>query len=239
MLTKFFRLPALAASLAMSFGGWLHADVVINEINFRPAGIPENTKGEFIELRNTGTASVNIGGWQFTKGVTFTFAAGTTIPAGGYLVVAADRPTFLTQHPCVSNVVGNWSGSLSNTGEDIKLVDALAVTRDAVTYYTEGDWAQRVREATFGGWDWLSLANGGGRTLELRNPAINHDNGQNWRVSTASGGTPGAANGAAIANIEPIISGVQHSPASPRSTEAVTVSCKVLDETPTQRQWRG
>ena len=233
MRMKIPRLVSIAAALALSLGASLRADVVINEIHFRPPGIPENPKGEFIELFNTGAASVDLGGWQFTKGVTFTFATGTTIPAGGFLVVASDRTTFLAQHPGVPNVVGNWSGSLSNTGEDIKLVDALAVTRDTVTYYTEGDWAQRVREAVFGGWDWLSLANGGGRTLELRNPAINHDNGQNWQVSAVAGGTPGAANGAASTNIEPIISGVQHSPASPRSTDAVTISCKVLDETPT------
>ena len=233
MLTKIPRLFSIAAAIALSLGGWLRADVVINEINFRPGtGFPENPKGEFIELRNTGTVDVNIAGWQFTKGVTFTFAAGTTIAANGYLVVAADLATFNAQHPGVSNVVGNFSGALSNTGEEIKLVNALAVTQDAVTYYSEGDWAQRVRETVFNGWDWQSLANGGGRSLELRNPAINRDNGQNWQVPAVAGGTPGAANAAASTNIEPIISGVQHSPASPRSTEAVTVSCKVVDETP-------
>ena len=75
---KIPRLLMLTAALAFSLGGSLHAAVVINEINYRPAGIPENPKGEFIELRNTGALSVNIGGWQFTKGVAFTFAAGTT-----------------------------------------------------------------------------------------------------------------------------------------------------------------
>ena len=99
-------------------------------------------------------------------------------------------------------------------------------------YATEGDWAQRVREAAYGGWDWLSLANGGGRTLELRNAAVDNGNGENWTFSATAGGTPGAANSALTANIEPIISDVKHSPASPRPDQAVTISCKLLDETP-------
>ncbi len=236
MFTKTLRLFSIVAAFAALSGGLLRADVVINEIMYRPGTtFPENTKAEFIELRNTGAASVNLAGWQFTKGVTFIFGAGATIPANGYLVVAADLPTFTAQHPGVTNVVGNWTGSLGNSGEEIRLVNfvnALPVTQDAVTFYSEGDWAQRVREATFGGWEWLTAANGGGRSLELRNAAFDNDNGQNWQPSAVAGGTPGVANAAASANIEPVISGVKHSPASPRSTEAVTISCKVVDETP-------
>ena len=218
--------------MAAHFGGRLGAEVVIHEINFRPAGIPENTKGEFIELSNTGATPVDLAGWQFTKGVGFTFPAGTNLAAGAYLVVAADLPTFSAQHPGVANVVGNWSGSLANSGEQIKLVDALGVAQDAVTYYAEGDWALRVREAAFGGWDWQSLANGAGRTLELREAGLDNNRGQNWTVSAGAGGTPGAVNSAAVANLEPLISDVRHFPASPRSTEAVTISCQLLDETP-------
>ncbi len=221
-------LPSCFLFAVYCLGGWLRADVVINEIYFRTPIVPETTNAEYIELRNTGAAAVSLAGWQFAKGVSFTFAAGTSIPAGGYLVVAADLAAFSAQYPGVGNVVGNWSGSLANSGEQIKLVDALGVAQDSVNYFAEGDWAERVSEVTFGGWDWLSLANGYGRSLELRNPALDHHSGQNW----AMGLTPGRANFAMSTDIEPIIRDVKHSPASPRSNQAVTVSCNLLDETP-------
>src|SRR5215210_3445448 len=92
------------------------ADVVINEILFRPGvGYPEITDREFIELYNADAAPANVSGWRFTRGVTFTFPANTTIPAGGYLVVAANLPSFQAAHPGVTNALGNWVGTLSNT----------------------------------------------------------------------------------------------------------------------------
>src|SRR5690349_7363141 len=76
------------------------AAVVINEIMFHPPGLPgDNLVGEWLELLNTGTAAVDVGGWQFTKGITYAFHPNTMIPAKGYLVVAADLGTFTTTHP--------------------------------------------------------------------------------------------------------------------------------------------
>ena len=66
-----------------------HAEPVINEIMFHPGGVPEDPALEWIELHNPDEAVANVGGWQFSKGVKFTIPPGTTIPAGGYLVVAA------------------------------------------------------------------------------------------------------------------------------------------------------
>ena len=53
------------------------ARVVINEIFYHaPDGIEDL---EYIELHNSGEDAVDLSGWKFTKGLKFTFPAGTKI----------------------------------------------------------------------------------------------------------------------------------------------------------------
>ena len=216
----------------------LRAQVVVNEIMYRPgSAFPENVGLEFIELHNTTALAVDVGGWALTSGVDFTFPAGASIPAGGYVVVASNAGLVQSTYG-ISGVFGPWVAgtSLSNSGEKITLSKPGAVAGtfdkiDSVTYAGEGDWGTRVIEPTFSGWDWTTTANGGNKSMELRNPAVSNDNGQNWSPSTAAAGaTPGAANSVLTANVPPIIHGVQHSPAVPKSTDVVTISCDVTDE---------
>ena len=117
---------ALACATLSSANG----SVVINEIMYQPAGFPENPMAEYIELSNTSLFDADISGWQFTKGVSFVFPSGTVIPPNGYLVVAANLATFQSAHPGVSNAIGNWTGSLSNISEELKLVNSAGVTQD-------------------------------------------------------------------------------------------------------------
>ncbi len=52
------------------------------------------------------------------------FANGTTIPAGGYLVVAKDNVTLKAKYPAISaSIIGNFSGSLANSSDVIALND--------------------------------------------------------------------------------------------------------------------
>jgi hypothetical protein len=54
---------------------------------------------DWVELYNAGTSAANIGGWSLTDSDDsdkFVFPAGTTIPAGGYLVVWCDASTNTT-----------------------------------------------------------------------------------------------------------------------------------------------
>ena len=144
------------------------AGVVINEIMYRPGTtVPftaENTATEFIELYNTDTAPVNIGGWALTSGVSYTIPANTMIAANGYVVVAAN-PAALQARYGVAGALGPWlaGSALSNGSERVRLSKpGLAPGSfdkvDDVTYASEGDWALRVRETTFNGYDWSSTA---------------------------------------------------------------------------------
>ncbi len=224
-----FHSIMLSAGLVL-LAGIGRADVFMNEIMYQPAGIPEPTELEFIELVNSGSTAVDVSGWRFDKGVDFTFPDGTIMPPGTFLVVASDVAAFAAGNPSVSPVIGGWMGNLGNGGEQVRLIDAGGQTVDSVAYADEGDWAWRVREATFGGWAWVSPADGGGRSLELRNAAVDHDNGQNWGSSQVAGGTPGAVNSLASNATAPLISKVKHWPAVPTSAQQVTISCELDDE---------
>ncbi|MDP7442632.1 MAG: lamin tail domain-containing protein, partial [Verrucomicrobiota bacterium] len=87
------------------FGG-----IVINEIHYHPAS--EDVREEFVELHNTDGEAVSLDGWSLHSGVRFDFPK-TTVPAHGYLVVAADADVFATRHPGVQPVVAGWNGVLS------------------------------------------------------------------------------------------------------------------------------
>ena len=235
MRTTFRRLFSIATLLLPLFST---AVPVINEIMYRPgAGYPEDTSLEFIELHNPGLADVDVEGWAITSGVDFTLPAGASIPAGGFLVVAADVAAFQAAHPSVTNVHGPWAAGsgLSDKGETITLSQPGATpgawtTVDSVSYADEGDWAATRTWDTTNGFLWSAGANGAGKSLERRNPNLVSDNGQAWGDSTAVGGSPGAANSLLAANIAPIIRKVNHWPAVPKSTEAVTISCELRDE---------
>jgi hypothetical protein len=62
--------------------------VVFNEILIRRSGGSPNVD-QLVELRNTGSSPINVGGWVFCHEFNYNavFPAGTTIAAGGYLTV--------------------------------------------------------------------------------------------------------------------------------------------------------
>lgn len=204
--------------------------IIISEIMYHPSS--ENVLEEYIELHNSGPASANLTGWKFTKGVSFTFP-NVSIPAGGYLVVAADVDVFTGKYPAVANRVGGWTGTLNNDGEDIELEDANGNTVTSVEYADEGDWAVRQRgilDRNFRGWDWYKPHDGAGNSLELINPLLANNGGQNWAASLVVNGTPGAVNSVNDNNVAPLILEATHFPIVPRSVDPVTFSARILDE---------
>lgn len=229
--------PFTALSLLFIVTQVSRAEPVINEIMFHPPhaeNTAEPVAEEFIEIYNNDLFNpVVLDGWALNAGVGFTFSE-TTIPAGGYVVVAADPAVFAAKYPGVTaTVVGPWTGRLSNSGEKIRLIDDGGVEVDELTYSDEGDWAVRRRgplDSGHQGWIWESNADGLGGSLELRNPALTNREGQNWQASAIGGETPGAANSAATPDIAPMIRDVEHSPAIPSSSDFVQVTAKLTDE---------
>ncbi len=230
------RFLSAAIGLSLSASCAMASDVLINEILYHPFHTPaqaEDTGQEWVELYNRGTNAVSLHGWKLSKGVEFTFT-NVTLPAGGYLVVAASRTNFLAKYPGVTNVVGDWQGRLSNSDDELRLLDAAGEEVDHVDYADSGDWAVRARQSAdaFGlrGWDWLAPHDGGGATLELINSSMPNEYGQNWAASTISQGTPGTTNTVVATNTAPFIQGVTHFPLVPRSTETVRITARIHDE---------
>ena len=147
-------------------------DIVINEIMCDP--ISGQSNGEFIELFNKGGAAVNLTGWKLRGGLNFDFPAGTSIPQGGYLVVAGDA-AYISANYAGATVVGNWSGGLNNKGDLIRLIDNFGNLADEVDYEVGGDWPE--------------LAAGLGSSLELVNPNLDNSRASAWRNSDESNRT--------------------------------------------------
>jgi len=209
----------------------LSAAPVITELMYHPLSVlnsPEDPAREWIEIHNPGAAAVDLSGWKLTRGVSFTIPAGTTVAAGGYVVIAADLAKFAASYPgFAGTVIGGWTGKLANGGERVELSDAAGVAVDDVNYADEGAWALRVRSAvSFGhqGWEWEAKHDGGGHSLAKVVAASPSLEGQNWKVSDQAGGTPGAANwttvpaGAGLFAVD-----VRHAPVLPKSNEAIRV----------------
>lgn len=154
-------------------------DVVINELMYNP--ISGNDADQYIELYNQGTNPVNLTGWQFTTGVTFTFPNVTLAP-NSYLVVAANLTNLLARYTNLNtaNAIGNFGGKLSHSGELVTLSmpqlfytnTPILVPEDQVSYGTGGRWGE-----------WAS---GGGSSLELIDPQANHRLAANWADSDES-----------------------------------------------------
>lgn len=223
--------------------------VVINEIMYHPAS--ENPLDEWVELHNPTATNVNLSGWRLSGGIAFNFATNTVIPAGQYLVVAANATAFDEKYITVGNVVGHWlawtvtnvngrsftnfTPTLSNTRNTISLRDSRDNIVDSVTYADDGDWAVRRRSLPLSGvrgWEWFTEADGLGRTLELIQPGLDNSSGQNWGTGSVAEGTPGAQNSIRAANIAPLILNATHQPVIPKSSEPVSVTARILDENP-------
>ena len=150
----------------------------INEIHYNPSPAQgSNDHYEFLELVNLTSEPVDLSGWRFSAGISHTFANGTVIPAGGYLVLAKHAPSYAN----LGYPVIQWqNGSLSNSGEWLWLVDADGQTVDEVWYQTDGDWT--------------SSAHATGFSFELKPNAPHNLTADQWEPSIALGGTPGRAN---------------------------------------------
>ena len=139
--------------------------IVINEIFYHP---PESRRGEFLELYNRGAEGVDLSGFRFSKGIDYTIANGTLLPAGGFLVIAED-PDLLLEHYGLGDALGPYEGTLADAGENVRLLDRAGNLVDEVRYFDGGRWAR-----------W---ADGGGSSLELIDPLQDNDYASAWDAS--------------------------------------------------------
>lgn len=184
-----FPFCAAVALFGLSRGVRADSPIVINELMYHPPDSEE--VGEYVELYNAGYGSVDLSGWRFADGITFTLPQGTVLDEGEYLVVCADQ-VFVRAAYGIANVTGNFSGTLDNAGERLRLVNSVGMIMDEVRY---GD-----------GNPWPAWADGSGYSLELRNPALDNETASSWWASFVLLGTPGKENSAQYDPAEGVVS---------------------------------
>jgi hypothetical protein len=158
----------------------------VTEIMYHPSGDGANNgfntnDFEFLELRNYGSESQNLAGCSLGGSVQFTFAktnAISQLDPGERLVLARRRDAFLKRYPNVTNLAGEYSGSLGDAGKRISLTGPLL----------EPVFNFRYNPA------WFPDTDGQGRSLV---PVDENQAGADpsltgtWRVCSQDGGSPG------------------------------------------------
>ena len=163
-------------------------EVVINEIMYHP--LSGEADDEFIELYNCTTNAVAVGGWRVEDEVEFTIPPGSMIPPGGYLVLARNAGRLMTNYAnlTAANTVGDYSGKLSNDGGRIALAaPELTVLTNGAGGLVTNRLYYVVNEVTYGtDGRWGQWSDGGGSSLELRDPRSDNRLAPNWADSDES-----------------------------------------------------
>lgn len=154
-------------------------DIVITEIMYNP--ISGNDDDEYIELYNKSPSPVDLSYWRFTAGIDFMFPPGTTLAAGGYLAIARSSVRLMATHSNLNagNCIGDYDGTLSDGGERVSLAkpdDPQLPYQDFVV----------VDEVTYSD-GWGQWSDGGGSSLELRDPRSDNRLERNWTSSDETG----------------------------------------------------
>lgn len=155
-------------------------DIKITEIHYHPLTQDETDNGEFefIEIKNTGTSNLYLGGLQFVQGIEYEFPAETGLGPQEFIVLASNSNYFYSRYGFLP--FDEYSGQLANNGEWILLISS---TNDTLCSFIYSD-----------GNGWPLTPDGLGNSLvpvEL-NPTNNQNGSLYWRASYAIGGSPGA-----------------------------------------------
>ena len=151
----------------------------ITEIMYHPrnTGDSNDPNEEFIELKNIGPNTLNLNLVQFTEGIDFTFPD-IELGPGEHILVVKDRGAFQAQYGTGINIAGEYTGSLANDGENIKLDDSIG-RRILDFEYKDG---------------WQNITDGDGFSLTVIDPddsAIYVSEGlvAHWKFDDGSGST--------------------------------------------------
>ncbi len=147
-----------------------------------PGGAYHEEEYEYIELKNISENSLSLTGIKFTNGIDYQFDSRTLDP-DEYIVIAKNREAFAERYDLtdLNLATGQYTGSLANDGENIKLEDASSNT---------------IHDFKFND-QWFYLTDGTGFSLQIIDESSNNfelwDTAEGWRVSSSLYGSPGKA----------------------------------------------
>lgn len=112
---------------------------------------------------------MDLGGWEFDDGISFTFLPGTMLAPGEHACLAASTTEFTAAYPG-ARLLGQFAGSLSRSGERLSLRAADKNLVDEARYFDVGR-------------RWPEFADGGGSSLELRDLDADNNVPEAWAAS--------------------------------------------------------
>ncbi|MGA2247130.1 MAG: lamin tail domain-containing protein [Verrucomicrobiota bacterium] len=207
--------------------------VVFSQIMWRPAPRTDGKNLECLTLYNSNPWFQDISSYQLTcADLNYTFPAGTQIPGGGYVVVAA-APADVESVYGITNVMGPYNGSLKHS-ETLELLDEETNVLLTVPYTDV--------------YPWPVAAAGTGHSLVLAHPSYGEADPRAWDISDTENESPGQMDPYTPSPLRNVVINeiLPHTenPAVPQfielynhSTNSVDVSGCILTDDPTTNQF--
>jgi len=172
--------------------------IAITEIMYHPASRLDGKNLEFIEIYNSNPWPEDLSGYRISGDVGYTFPEGTSIPALGYRLLAAN-PTDVQAVYALANVLGpmtnsesgNYTNVLKNSGGTIRLRDELDAVLLEINYSDQPPWPP--------------AADGAGHSLVLARPSYGEGDPRAWSASDRIGGSPGAYDSYTLLPTRPVL----------------------------------
>lgn len=157
---------------------------MVSEINYNPSSSGDLT--EFVELLNITGDILDLSGCHFDDetggGFSYVFPANTQLAGGGRLLVVKNAAAMAAMYGAGLNMVGDFVGALSNSGESM------------VLYAANGQEIFR-----FAYKDNIAAADGEGKSLVRVISSSSPDPvDYTWRASTQDNGNPGTSDAVAF-----------------------------------------
>ncbi len=130
---------------------------------------------EWIELYNKSDRTVDLGGWKLRGGIEYDFPDSTFLESDHYLVVTSQVESLRTIYPDI-DILGNFSGQLSDKDDRISLLDPTGNIADRMRYFDRGYWP--------------AYADAGGSSLELCDPRADNAEAAAWMASDETTRSP-------------------------------------------------
>ncbi|MBN2512412.1 MAG: lamin tail domain-containing protein [Sedimentisphaerales bacterium] len=155
--------------------GSVRENLRITELMYHPSDPNE----EFLELLNIGDQTINLNLVRFDQGINVQFSPVGVAP-GQYILLVCNEQQFRQRYPdFTGTIAAEYSGSLDNAGEMLRLLDALG---------------NPIQEFDFKD-SWYPVTDGEGFSLTIRNPYETDmslwNSKAGWRPSAMAGGSPG------------------------------------------------
>ncbi len=156
-------------------------NLAVTEIMYNPVGADEDS--EYLELMNISPdEDIDLTNVHFDSGISYRFPPGVILAPSQRVAIVKNQAAFAATYPVAGILIapGSYTGSLSNSGEEIALQDA-----------EDNDIRRFAYEENL---PWPPSPDGLGFSLVLAAPLTNPDHSlpENWRASAILGGSPGS-----------------------------------------------